>query len=529
MRAPPPSPVTTISAIETSAFARSREAISSARGALLWTDVEDALYPSGWAANPSTLLRKGAVGLSGDEHPATAALRRDAALLRGWALLFGGLHRVTIPKPAAGKFPEGVSAVELVSPYASAISVSNTSQKAFHDDLRVVEPLTRRTLVIPGVSVGPGQALWLPLSVSLGPDGLCRECTNFAATEYIVYATAELLSIEFENGILAMEFAAPEAGEVILQMARRPTGPFLAAGKPTEFDWDEPHMRARLKDPRRDPARQPRAHWYRHRSPGDIRLLQRPPPPGDRAQEHGLHHVLFRRSRRALAPAHARGLHRGANREIAQRNRLRNRRFPADAVHGDYANLASGSRRRSARAVRMFNSSGPPPSGFSPACSFTSARRPKSLRNRPSPPSIPRGGNLEISIRNNSAQIQTYHLEPAGEGLEFLPRRPDLSIGPTDERRVEFRVFPAEGTAGLRDWTLKIGSGADLAMPMRVVLVPRTRHGRMDRRPGWRRFARMDPGIRQGARRLLRAGWRTLDGIRLERHEHQLPPGNRSL
>ena len=92
------------------AFARSREAMSTARGALLWTDVEDALYPAGWAANPSTLLRKGAVGLSGDEHPATGALRRDAALLRGWARLFADLHHVTLPKPAAGKLPEGVSA-----------------------------------------------------------------------------------------------------------------------------------------------------------------------------------------------------------------------------------------------------------------------------------------------------------------------------------------------------------------------------------------------------------------------------------
>ena len=72
-----------------------------------------------------------------------------------------------------------------------------------------MEPFTRRTLVIPGVKVGPGESLWLPVSVSLGPEGLCRECTNFAPTEHIVYATAELLSIEFENGILAMEFAAP--------------------------------------------------------------------------------------------------------------------------------------------------------------------------------------------------------------------------------------------------------------------------------------------------------------------------------
>src|ERR1035438_9727814 len=40
------------------------------------------------------------------------------------------------------------------------------------------------------------------------------------------------------------------------------------------------------------------------------------------------------------------------------------------------------------------------------------------------------GGNLEISIRNNSSGIQTYHLEPAGQGMEFLP-----SILAADERR----------------------------------------------------------------------------------------------
>src|ERR1019366_4752809 len=167
-----PSPVTTISALESSALARSREAMSSARGALVWTDVEDALYPAGWAANPATL-------------------RRDAALLRGWARLFADLHDVSLPAPAAGKLPEGVSAVELVSTAASAISITNASRKTFHDDLRVAEPLSKRTLLIPGLLVGPGPSLRLPLSVSLGPDGLCRECTNFAATEHIVYATAE--------------------------------------------------------------------------------------------------------------------------------------------------------------------------------------------------------------------------------------------------------------------------------------------------------------------------------------------------
>src|SRR5947199_10365792 len=118
--------------------------MNPAGGGLLWTDVEDAVAPPGWPANASTMLRKGAVGLSGDEHPATTGLRRDAALLRGWARLFDDLRRVTLPRPAAGKLPEGVVAVELVSSAASAISVTNFSRKAFHDDLRLVEPPSKR-------------------------------------------------------------------------------------------------------------------------------------------------------------------------------------------------------------------------------------------------------------------------------------------------------------------------------------------------------------------------------------------------
>ncbi len=470
--AAPPSPVTTISATDANAFAHSREAMSSARGALLWTDVEDALYPAGWAANHSTLLRKGAVGLSGEEHPATAALRRDAALLRGWARLFADLHRVALHKPAAGHWPEGVSAIELVSPAASALSIANASQKAFHDDLRVVEPLTKRTLLIPGVSVGPGQSLWLPLSVSLGPDGLCRECTNFAATEHIVYATAELLSIESENGILAMEFAAPEPGEVILQLTRRPIGPFLAAGKPTDFDWDEPRMRARLKIPA--------GTQQGHR----VRIGIAIEAPDTSAFFNDLHRLVIGR-KNTVSTIYS-------SAEVAARSRLRlpegytatpatkspneidyEIAIPADAIHGDYANFAleaDGVALGRARIQLFRPASIRLLSGmqlhFGPQTELT-----------PEPPIAaidPKGGaNLEISIRNNSAQIQTYHLEPAGQGLEFLPPKTDISIGPTDERRVEFRVFPAEGIAGVRDWTLKTAGGADLAMPMRVVLVPR--------------------------------------------------------
>jgi len=129
------------------------------------------------------------------------------------------------------------------------VSVLNRGKAAFHNDLLVRDPVTRHPLMIPGMSVPAGESLWLPLNVSLGSDGLCRECSNFSSAERVVYATAELLTVEFENGILAMEFAAPEPGEVILQLAREPVGPYLAAGKPTKFDWDEKTLRARLSIP----------------------------------------------------------------------------------------------------------------------------------------------------------------------------------------------------------------------------------------------------------------------------------------
>jgi hypothetical protein len=146
---------------------------------------------------------------------------------------------------------------------------------------------------------------------------------------------------------------------------------------------------------------------------------------------------------------------------------------PAEAIHGDYADLAleadgvalGRSRVQLFRAASVRLLSGMQ-FHFGPQTELT-----------PEPPVAaidPKaGGNLEISIRNNSPQIETYHVEPSGEGLEFLPAKTEISIGPTDERRVEFRVFPAEGSAGVRDWTLKISGGAAVVMPMRVVLIPR--------------------------------------------------------
>ncbi len=253
--APPPAPPSAVRRVagdeaNVNALARSRSVIAMERGALIWTGVEDALYPEGWAAVPGIFLRKGAVGLAGDERGASGALRRDAALLRAWGAILAQLQPAAAPKPASGKLPAGVTATELISPYASAVSITNRGAQPFQDDLSALDGATKRAIAIPAVRVPAGESLWLPVAVSLSPKALCGECSNFSAAEQIVYATAELISIEYENGILAMEFAAPEAGEAILQLERRPVGPYLASGRPLEFEWDDKTLRARLPIPR---------------------------------------------------------------------------------------------------------------------------------------------------------------------------------------------------------------------------------------------------------------------------------------
>ena len=470
--AAPPAPVAVISATDPSAFTRSRQALAGAARALLWTDVEDALYPAGWTANPESPLRKGAVGLSGDERPTTSALRRDTALLRNWARLLPGLHPVAMPKPA------GITAVELVSPAASAVSITNTGTKPFHDDVRVREPESKRTLIIPGVSVPAGESLWLPLGVSIGSDGLCRECTNFSSAERIVYATAELLSIEFENGILAMEFAAPEPGEVVLQLARHPIGPFLAAGKPTAFDWDDKTLRARLTIPASSA------------SGNRVRIGIAIEAPDTTAFFNDAKRLIIGR-KNVVSTSYS-------SAEVAARSRLRlpegftaaptvkspdeidyEIAVPADAVHGDWANLAieaDGMPLGRAR-LQLFR---PATIRLMEAMQVHFGAQTELTPDPPTAPIEPKaGGNLEISIRNNWPQIRTYRLEATGEGMEFFPPKTEISVGAVDERRVSLRVFAAEGLAGVRDWRLRVGDlsgpGADADLPMRVVLLPRGR------------------------------------------------------
>ena len=469
----PPAPVIAIPASDPNALSRSRAAIAGMHGALLWTGLEDSLYPAGWEANSGPLLHPGAVGIVGDERPSVAALRRDAALLPNWSPLLAELQPVAMPKPAAGKLPDGVTAVELISSAASAVSITNRGPRPFHDELRVIEPVSRRMTTVPNVTVAPGESLWMPLAVSLGPKGLCRECTNFSIAERIVYATAELLAIEYENGILAMEFAAPENGEAILQLERKPVGPYLERGKPTDFEWDDKALRARLPisaNPNGD-----------HRVRIGIAIEE----PETSAFFNDAHRLIVGRknvvstsySSSALA-ARSRlrlpGGYTAASKERPEGGGIEYEiAVPSDAVHGDFANLAveadgmllGRARLQLLRAATI---------GIAEAIKVHFGPRVEFLCDPPTAVIEPKAGsNLEVIIRNNWPSIQTFHLDASGEGLEFFPSKQEISIGAMDERRYMLRVFAAEGIAGLRDWHLKVTGAATADLPMRVVLLPR--------------------------------------------------------
>ncbi len=474
--APSPAPVTRVSATDPRALALSRAALFDGSGALLWTDAVDTLYPAGWEPQPGSVFREGAVGFPGEEHAGGSALGRAAALLRNWAAILPELQRAALPKPAAGKLPDGVTVVEVTSPAASAVSVTNTGVETFRDDLRVMEPSTKRAVTVPGVTVPSGQSLWLPLDVSLTPAALCRECSNFSKAERILFATAELLSIEYENGTLGLEFAAPVPAEAVLQLARAPVGPLLAAGIPTAFEWDDQTLRARLPIPA-GLAPGNRVHL--------VLAVEAPPAS-----------AFFNDARRLIVGQKNLVSTAYSPDAVAARSRLRlpegysatatvkspgeidyQVAVPADAVGGDTVmfGLEADGVLLGRALLRLF-----PPVSLNLREAMTVHFGRHELT--PDPPLVsiePKGGtSLDLTVRNNWPAIRTFKLDASGEGLDFFPARTEIAVGAMAQRHVPLRVFAAEDAAaptGLRDWMLRVTGAADLELPMRAVLLPRGR------------------------------------------------------
>lgn len=466
----PPAPITAVSATDPHVLAQTRQALAAARGSLLWQNVEDALWPAGWQMPGAPLLRRGAVSLSGAEQTATIPLRREAALLRHWADLFVAMRPLNKPavKPVLGRFPPGVKATQVAGRQATALNIVNRSAKPYLGDIRVYDPVRRHTMVIPSVQVPAGEALWLPVHAALGGP-LCRDCAGLGGVEHVVYATAELQAMEYENGILALEFAAPVAGEVVLQLARKPAGPFLAAGRLTNFDFDEKTLRARLPVPQ-------------GKGPGNkVRIGLAIEAPESSAFFTDAHRLIIGR-KNTVETAYS-------SDKIAARSRLRlpegftarkvketeggmlhEIAVPADALHGDWANLAieaDGVLLGRAR-LQLFR---PLSVRMEQALHLHFGDDPLTVE----PPAAsldPKAGrNVDIVLRNNTPRIETFQLEASGAGLEFFPAKTEITIGAVMERTVSLRVF-GEGS-GMREWRLRIGGGATLDLPMRLVLVPR--------------------------------------------------------
>ena len=473
----PPAPVVVLSARDAAALTRSRQAIATAAGSLLWEDVEDALYPAGWERPGAPLYRPGAVSLNGDERPTVAALRRSASLLRHWAALLPAMkpERLHPVRLATGKLPPGIVATELVSRQpgmASAVSITNEGRQPFRDTVRAWDPSVKHSMDIENVYLAPRQTLWLPLNVSMGAAGICSDCSPFSKAEHVVYATAELQTIEFENGTLAMEFAAPEPAEIVLQLARKPSGPYLAGGHLADLEFDERTLRVRLKIPQgKGPA-------------SLIRVALAIEAPEQSA--------FFEEAKRLIIGQPNTISTSYSSEDLANRSRLRlpegftatperkspveieyTVNVPADALHGDWANLAIEADGVALGRAHL--------QLFRPA----SVHLAEALRlhfggaaDLPVEPAIvpmdaTSGRTVDVNVRNNSPDIRTFSIRPAGEGFQFLPPKAELNSGGIMDRTVEFRIFPDGVTPGLDDWILRFSGAAKLEIPARLLAIPR--------------------------------------------------------
>jgi hypothetical protein len=469
----PPPPLTAVSAMDPRALSESRGALATGRGSLLWKDVEDLLPPVGWEAPGSPIVHPGAVSLAGEERTSVTPLRRDALLWRYWNAVLPTMKPTRPVRLLAGRLPPGVLAQQLVAARgASALSIVNTRNSDFQGALQVVYPPSGRRMALPTIRLGPGEALWLPIHVPLATEGFCRDCSGFGNADHILYATAELNAVEYENGILAMEFSAPRAGEVVLQLSQAPSGPLLAAGRPTDFDWDERTMRARLPVPAgKGPA-------YRVR----IGLAIQPPETS----------AFFTDAKRLVIGQKNHVATSYSSEQVAQRSRLRLPEtfhaadnvkspteidyeidVPSDALHGEWAPIAL-----EADGVLMSRAR-------------LQLLRPASVRVREAvslhygalaellvtPTLVPvdanAGREVSVAIHNNSSDIRNFVVEAQGESLEFSPARAEISIGGGMERDVVVRVFPVPARRGLVPWRLHISGAADLDLPMRFAMIPR--------------------------------------------------------
>jgi hypothetical protein len=467
---PLPGGTTRISMLAPNAVTYSREILAGGSPAVMWTDVEDTLSSAGY--------KPGGLSFAGEERPATAALRRASQLAAYWNKTFAMLHAVpgagiVLPENAPAKTAAAAPAVRQFAGEnsISVVSVVNKGGR-WNGELRVLDPATKRVMDIPSVSVPAHDALWLPVHVPLTAGPLCRDCSAFANGEHLVYATAEMTGLEYENGILAMEFSAPAGGEVVLQLSHEPTGPLVAGGRPAPFDWDEHTQRAKLRIPAGT-------------GPGNhVRIgiaIQAP----DATAFFDAARVLMIGETNSLTAQFS-------SDAIGQRSRLRTApalqfdqtpgkepltltyllKVPPTFIHGDHADLAieadgmqmSHARPELLRPVQL---------RFPDAIDVRVAAN-SALPLFPATLAVNQrtGRDLRVTIRNNAREIRNFAIEPRADGIEFSPEKLETTIGVSTSRDVSFRMFASKASPGVHSGTITVSGAAAATEPVQFVVIP---------------------------------------------------------
>ncbi len=470
LTAPLPGSPIRISAMAQGAVTSTREILTAGGAALLWTDVEDTLGPGGY--------KPGAVNFAGDEKPAAVALRRSAQLAAYWNKTLASLSPVSgagVTRPEGAVVVPGPEVKQLAAENgASVVSVVNKSAKPWTGDLRVLYPAAKHLMNVPGVSVPAHDALWLPVNIPLTAGPLCKDCSAFANGDHVVYATAELTAMEYENGILALEFCAPVPGEVILQLSQEPSGPLVAGGKPSQFDWDDHAQRARLKFPagtgpgnhvRIGLAIQPPDATAFFDAARVLMIGETNPLPAEFSSE-----AIAQRSRLRIAPAFATTQEPGKE----TLGLVYKVTVPDTVVHGDHAELAieaDGMQMSHARPQLL------QPVGVKfPDATDVHLAANSALPLFPATVAVNQrsGRDVTVRLRNNAPEIRNFVLEPKAEGLDFSPAKMEVTVGASTARDVSFRVFANQAAPGIHTGTVAVSGAAQWQEPVQFAVIPPT-------------------------------------------------------
>ncbi len=438
----------------------SRELLAAGVKGLNCSAVVEERTPSG---------REAALGIGGEARPQAVVLGRNGALLGGVGRLLAAMHPAEeqqahlVLEPKQKPSPL-LRLGLLVSPeprgpaFLSALNYNDG--RAVTGVLSVPDPRTGRRILVNGLNLPARQALLMPINLPLALPEVCPDCSRFAPDERLVWATAELVSVDFENGVLGMEFIAPAEAEMVLEMVSRPQGPLISGARIQQFDWDEKLHRLHLRIPA-GPAPDFRSRVGLGVELPDTSVFIKAPRRfilGSTAEVTASFSSpeLAARSR-LLTPAGWRmKAEPGDPKEIEYRLDV-----PADAVAGDKVTLAVQVDGKIAQTADV---------PLAPFCGVRiepeESLHPRRDTRFPIRPhlatlALPGRRTYTIYLKNNYDEIRTFEFSASGEGLRITPSRLEVSIGANLEREVTLTVGP-EGSPpgpGLYRWKLEVRDG----------------------------------------------------------------------